>query len=155
MIFFALLAACLRCSDCNDRKERPVSVDALVTAYSSLFVSLTDEWFELCSFSVPGFVYFCIPCQVNHSKCNYQIMSCGFVTFQVCYLHIVKVYSLLFVSPGSTACESFSYSRLISVQFIYLFNCPQICFSKRLNIHAQPNMLWSRPTQACEKSDVQ
>lgn len=43
MIFFALLAACLRCNDCNDRKERPVSVNALVTAYSSLFVSLAGK----------------------------------------------------------------------------------------------------------------
>lgn len=39
MAFFALLAACLRRYDCNDRKERPVSVDALVTAYSNLSVS--------------------------------------------------------------------------------------------------------------------
>lgn len=47
MVFFALLAACLRHIDilsCHyDRKERPVSVDALVTAYSSLFVSLADK----------------------------------------------------------------------------------------------------------------
>lgn len=35
MIFFALLAACLRCSDCNDRKERPMcgcSGDKLLTS---------------------------------------------------------------------------------------------------------------------------
>lgn len=100
MIFFALLAACLRCNDCNDRKERPVSVNALVTAYSSLFVSLAGKWFQLqCSFSVPRFVYFVVH-QANYSKFYYQTLLCGFVicTLSKCIHSFMSVLSQLLVS---------------------------------------------------------